>query len=1061
MKGSALLLGLLVILATALSGVSALTSITDVQVWSDFETSGIDLIDVTGHQNGSVIGTTIILNDTDKPANLPFSYLGAFDGSNYLEWASNANQDVLAGESKSWSLWLKDPAANTGASGDFDGGVSQGLFANLGGNPYFYFICGANPVVFSASTPSAGWHLYTGQYNATAAEIELFVDGVSQGTASTAGCSFPVTNAVARKIGYADENLGGAAIMAASQWIMANDSFTQPQIACLYNSGAGRNYTDFQSACLTPAPSSPLSNPSYKFDFENNSGESTGAIFVNLTEGDGTISAGYAALGNGKLFGERYANLSGSPQIIDLSNGFSVSAWVKYQGVDPAAGVLCLACAGQDVSANIATPDYFNFIQAGSQIVFDTYSNGNYGAGTISPFQNFAGQNDTYRHIVMTYNGSDNSVLAYVDGVLQSTGYDVPFNGTAGNLTYSYLVLGSFETSTQLDHVKIYNYTLNQTDVTSLFSEITPNAVFTANFTYVQANNATPSNVIFNQTSYGGYGTNTTYVWDFQNDGIIDSIDPNTNYTFVGNGSYDVNLTIWDGLDTSTSIQTIFVDVAPAVPPVITNPQIRSANPTKVNETNFASNVITGLLFSGYQGSVISVDAPTLLVATYSQISDTSNETIVVRGSNSSDFSHRFPIINHRAEVNQVLLPGENYIIYQRWIPGGNATQATAATCTDLGNINVVGSSDVNPFLLRTDYNCSLNVRFGPITYEYQLLNETPGELKDSYLTYDVTLYQPHEIASQFTNLGGDIQANWSVSVTGLLSTVQQQENVTSLEVNFSITDVFNVTSNVSTASAYLERAPVVNFTAAPLNGSAPLTVNFTDTSTNNKTSWAWDFENDGIVDSTTQNPQYTYNSTGNYSINLTVAGPGGTRSTIKTNYVEVTSPSYIRVTSGACTNALTYPNELDGPSVAQLSASFLVNATPLGSLVSTRLVQGNIAGNCSFTNVSMNVRNYTCDYPIHYYTPSANYSVEMTYTNTLFTNATNVTTCAVGELLAYQQVQVSTIQFPGAAPGISNVQGSSPVTIQNTGNKRLYIKRIFYAAKQYTDLHRRFYCSW
>ncbi|MEA2034874.1 MAG: type IV pilin, partial [Euryarchaeota archaeon] len=43
--------------------------------------------------------------------------------------------------------------------------------------------------------------------------------------------------------------------------------------------------------------------------------------------------------------------------------------------------------------------------------------------------------------------------------------------------------------------------------------------------------------------------------------------------------------------------------------------------------------------------------------------------------------------------------------------------------------------------------------------------------------------------------------------------------------------------------------APVADFTANTTSGTAPLAVQFTDTSTNSPTSWAWDVDNDGVVD--------------------------------------------------------------------------------------------------------------------------------------------------------------------------------------------------------------------
>ena len=61
-----------------------------------------------------------------------------------------------------------------------------------------------------------------------------------------------------------------------------------------------------------------------------------------------------------------------------------------------------------------------------------------------------------------------------------------------------------------------------------------------------------------------------------------------------------------------------------------------------------------------------------------------------------------------------------------------------------------------------------------------------------------------------------------------------------------------------------------------PLGGFAPLTVNFTDTSIGDVTSWSWNFgDNSGT---NAQNPSHTYGA-GGFTITLTVTGPGGTDS--------------------------------------------------------------------------------------------------------------------------------------------------------------------------------------
>ncbi|MDK2889799.1 MAG: hypothetical protein PWR21_431 [Methanoculleus sp.] len=86
---------------------------------------------------------------------------------------------------------------------------------------------------------------------------------------------------------------------------------------------------------------------------------------------------------------------------------------------------------------------------------------------------------------------------------------------------------------------------------------------------------------------------------------------------------------------------------------------------------------------------------------------------------------------------------------------------------------------------------------------------------------------------------------------------------------------------------------PVANFTASPITGAAPLTVQFTDTSTGSPTSWAWDFTNDGSWDSYAQNPSYTYNNPGTYSVKLRATNADGDDEEVKTDVITVTAPIY------------------------------------------------------------------------------------------------------------------------------------------------------------------------
>ncbi|MCC6837932.1 MAG: gliding motility-associated C-terminal domain-containing protein [Bacteroidia bacterium] len=60
---------------------------------------------------------------------------------------------------------------------------------------------------------------------------------------------------------------------------------------------------------------------------------------------------------------------------------------------------------------------------------------------------------------------------------------------------------------------------------------------------------------------------------------------------------------------------------------------------------------------------------------------------------------------------------------------------------------------------------------------------------------------------------------------------------------------------------------------------------------------WAWDFENNGSVDATSQNPTFTYPAAGTYTVSLTATGPGGCFTTT-TQTVTVTPISVPNITS-------------------------------------------------------------------------------------------------------------------------------------------------------------------
>lgn len=83
-----------------------------------------------------------------------------------------------------------------------------------------------------------------------------------------------------------------------------------------------------------------------------------------------------------------------------------------------------------------------------------------------------------------------------------------------------------------------------------------------------------------------------------------------------------------------------------------------------------------------------------------------------------------------------------------------------------------------------------------------------------------------------------------------------------------------------------------VDFNVDTETGHAPLTVQFHDLTYSlpetAPTAWAWDFDNNGTVDSNEQNPGWTYTIPGDYSIRLEVTGGAESKSLTRMAYVRV-----------------------------------------------------------------------------------------------------------------------------------------------------------------------------
>ncbi|HOY37692.1 MAG: metallophosphoesterase [Bacteroidales bacterium] len=107
------------------------------------------------------------------------------------------------------------------------------------------------------------------------------------------------------------------------------------------------------------------------------------------------------------------------------------------------------------------------------------------------------------------------------------------------------------------------------------------------------------------------------------------------------------------------------------------------------------------------------------------------------------------------------------------------------------------------------------------------------------------------------------------------------------------------------TFTAHSDLQAYTDFSADVTEGISPLTVHFSDLSLPVVSAWAWDFENDGTVDSNEQDPAHIYTQEGVYTVSLTTAN--GTET--KDYYINAETNSLEEIINKGSDNVQVRPN--------------------------------------------------------------------------------------------------------------------------------------------------------
>ena len=223
--------------------------------------------------------------------------------------------------------------------------------------------------------------------------------------------------------------------------------------------------------------------------------------------------------------------------------------------------------------------------------------------------------------------------------------------------------------------------------------------------------------------------------------------------------------------------------------------------------------------------------------------------------------------------------------------------------------------------------------------------------------------------------------------------------------------------TSTSTQVVTIVAPPVAAFTASPISGCDSLTVQFTNTSAGNPTTFAWQFPGGSPSTSTLENPTVFYASPGVYSVLLTATNSAGSGSVTQTNYVVVGTAPTAGFNSSISTNIVSFTNVSTGATSFSWSfgdGSSSTSASPVHTYAADGVytVVLTASNNCGTSTFTQTVTIVT--------PPSANFTVGQANGCIPFTVQFTNTSSANSTGFAWQ--------FPGGTPSTSN--DANPIVV-------------------------------
>jgi PKD repeat protein len=405
------------------------------------------------------------------------------------------------------------------------------------------------------------------------------------------------------------------------------------------------------------------------------------------------------------------------------------------------------------------------------------------------------------------------------------------------------------------------NYTNNFTATTTVYADNT-----LINSQYSSAGKA-------DNTGDGGFFTATNQhglIFDAYTDFVIESV------TVYADGAADRTITLYDNTDTEIASTTVSIPDGESVVtlnfsvPAGTNYTLMGPGSPNLYRNGGGGTILP---FPYELTDVLSIHDNTAgNLEYYYYFYDWQvriDETCVSSRTATTVTIHDIPTVDLGDDID--ICDGDDYTFdagagfsSYTWTPTG-ANQTYVATTA--GNYEVI-VEDANGCTATDDVNLTVNPN------PELSFTSTPatGANADGSITVNVIsgdelplTYNWNTFPEQFTQTASDLPAgNYCVTVSNSFSCI-----------TVGCDDIASVTP-----------IPTADFSADITEACGSLTVQFTDLSTENPTSWEWDF-GDGNT-SNEQSPQHTYINSGTYTVSLTVTNAGGSDIYTVSDYILV-----------------------------------------------------------------------------------------------------------------------------------------------------------------------------